>query len=137
MTKSDFTIRQGDVLLVKVDSLGEGHEKTKTEKGKYMLAYGEATGHSHHVYDTHGELYNCNDNICKIAKRYGVTDDRAVKHGLRIVVDNTKLLHGTAKKGFVEPTDPDHDAIELPVGDYLVIMPREYSDDDEFRQIAD
>lgn len=39
-------IRQGDVLLVRVSSLPEGAKK-QSEGNQIVLAYGEATGHSH------------------------------------------------------------------------------------------
>ena len=38
--------RQGDVLLVKVEAIGEG-KPIPRENGKIVLAYGEVTGHSH------------------------------------------------------------------------------------------
>ena len=36
--------RQGDILLVKVDRVPEGETKTVRD---YVIAYGEASGHSH------------------------------------------------------------------------------------------
>ena len=41
-------IRQGDVLLVKVDKLPRDAQE-KERANRIMLAYGEATGHSHVV----------------------------------------------------------------------------------------
>lgn len=127
--------RQGDVYLIKVDSLPKDvGVETAPIKGNHILAYGEATGHTHCIKAKDCELYEANDNIRATAKRYGITDERAVTHGLRIVVNNTQLLHGTPAKGF---TDPDHTPIELPIGDYIVLRPREYDDSEEFKVIAD
>lgn len=128
-------LRQGDVYLFRVED-GELPEANKAEKVKdlHVLAYGEATGHCHAIKEKECELYIANDNISKLATKYGILDERAVTHGLRIVVDNTKLLHGTPSRGF---SDPDHTPIDLPKGDYIVLRPCEYSDDEEFRVIAD
>lgn len=128
-------IRQGDVFLFRVQN-GELPEMQKAEpvKDLHVLAYGESTGHCHALKMDDCELYVANDNAQKLATKYGVKDVRAVTHGLRIVVDNTKLLHGTPSKGF---SDPDHTPIDLPKGDYIVLRPCEYSDSDEFRVIAD
>jgi hypothetical protein len=128
-------IRQGDVFLFRVAD-GELPEaiNDKPVKGLHVLAYGESTGHCHAIKVDDSELYLANDNTRKLATKYGVMDIRAVTHGLRIVVDNTKLLHGTPSRGF---TDPDHTPINLPKGDYIVLRPCEYSDSEEFRVIAD
>lgn len=129
----DYQIRQGDVYLFRVDSLPKA-DKCKPIGKNHVLAYGEATGHCHAIRKEDCELYAINDNIRALAKKYGVTDERAITHGLRIVVDNAKLLHGTPSRGF---TDPDHDPIDIPCGDYIVLRPREYSDEEEFKVIAD
>jgi hypothetical protein len=46
--------RQGDVLLVRVDSLPEGAVK---QEGPVILAYGEATGHEHRIDTPGATLY--------------------------------------------------------------------------------
>lgn len=126
-------IRQGDVLIISIDKLPVS-EKLKPMGNNYILAYGEATGHCHAFNKDECELYPVNDNILKIAEKAGIKDLRAVTHGLRIIVDNATLKHGTPEKMF---SDPDHTDIKLPLGDYLVIRPREYSDEEEFKVIAD
>ena len=128
-------IRQGDVYVLRIaDGELPNGEQAKPIGKNHVLAYGEATGHCHALPKDDCELYSSNVNICKTAKKYGVKEDLAVTHGLRIVVDNTKLLHGTPSRGF---TDPDHTPIDLPKGDYIVLRPREYSDEEEFKIIAD
>jgi len=134
MKKDLYQIRQGDVYLFQVDRLPEGLEPQKPVGKNHVLAYGEATGHCHAIKKEDCELFTANDNLCALARKYGVKDDRAVTHGLRIVVDNTQLLHGSPSRGF---SDPDHTPIDIPVGDYIVLRPREYSDEEEFRVIAD
>lgn len=131
---NNLQYRQGDVYLFKVDSLPNDINLAKAVGKNHVLAWGESTGHAHCIAATDCELYEANDNIRALAKKYGVTDERAVTHGLRIVVDNTQLLHGTPARGF---SDPDHTPIDLPCGDYIVLRPREYSDDQEFLAVAD
>jgi hypothetical protein len=130
----NLQFRQGDVYLFQVEKLPKNIETVKPVGKNHVLAYGEATGHCHAIHKEDCELFAANDDIRQLAKKYGVNDERAVTHGLRIVVDNTKLLHGTPSRGF---TDPDHTPIDLPIGDYIVLRPREYSDEDEFKVIAD
>lgn len=134
--KSELQIRQGDVLLIKVDKLPKA-TKCKKVGNNHILAYGEASGHAHAIRHDHCELFAVNEEMLEIGKKYGINDNRAVTHGLRIVVDNTVLLHGTPTKDFRAPSDPDHTPINMPAGDYLVIRPREYSDDEEFKVVAD
>lgn len=44
-------IRQGDVLLVPVDSIPEGAKVKPRDKGRVVIAYGEVTGHLHQIAD--------------------------------------------------------------------------------------
>lgn len=131
--KNNYSVRQGDVYIFQVDKLPESNMVTPVGEN-HVLAYGEATGHCHAIRKEDCELFEANDNIKALAKKYGVVDERAITYGLRIVVNNVKLLHGTPSKAF---SDADHMPIELPIGDYIVLRPREYDDSDEFRAIAD
>lgn len=45
--------RQGDILLIQVEALPE---TATLEDGACILAYGEATGHSHQVHE-HGQIF--------------------------------------------------------------------------------
>lgn len=128
-------IRQGDVYLFRIAD-GELPKGTleKAVNGENVLAYGEASGHQHSFKATDTELYSGSEKLCALAKKYGVQEKLSVTHGLRIVVNNTSLRHGTPARGFV---DLDHDTIPFSKGDYIVLRPAEYSDDDEFKAIAD
>lgn len=132
--RKDLQIRQGDVYIFQVDNLPEAEQAEPIPGNLHALAYGEATGHAHCIAADDCELYPANDNIRALAKKYGVTDERAVTHGLRIISNKAMLKHGTPATGFA---DPDHTPIELPKGDYIVLRPREYDDSEEFRAIAD
>jgi hypothetical protein len=99
-------MRQGDILLVKVSRL----PKTATpEPGdRCVLAYGEATGHSHEVVK-HGRIFvDLNDH----GRRYlQVERDTALQH----------LQHGRSVEF------PDHD--DIPLEERMVheiIRQREY-----------
>jgi hypothetical protein len=128
-------IRQGDVYLFQISGKLPKDAAVVAPVGEnHVLAYGEATGHCHAILAEDCELYEANEKIIALAKKFGVTEGKAVTHGLRIVVNNTKLLHGTPSRGF---TDPDHTPIGLRTGDYIVLRPREYSDEEEFKIIAD
>lgn len=134
MNKDLLQIRQGDVYLFQICEEIPTAKKAKPVGKNHVLAYGEATGHCHAIDKNDCELFEANDNIRALAKKYGITDERAITHGLRIVVDNTKLMHGTPSRLF---SDPDHTPIDLQQGNYIVLRPREYDDSDEFKVIAD
>lgn len=129
--------RQGDVLLIPVKDLPEGLEKSRTDRGFNVLAYGEVTGHAHAVKAEESELYVANDNLRIHAVEYGVREPSSVTGALRVMNDDTPVWHGTPRHDRQEPGDPDHDAISLPAGDYLVILPREYRGENEFVRVAD
>jgi hypothetical protein len=48
MTKQ---IRQGDVLLERVEKIPKNTKKEQKDNGDVVLAYGEVTGHKHRVLD--------------------------------------------------------------------------------------
>lgn len=135
---TDFQVRQGDVYLFLLkDKLPIDLITVKPVGNNYILAYGESSGHAHAIRRDNCELYYANDNLIELAKKYGIFEPRAVTHALRIVSDNARLLHGTPTKDFTDPSDADHEPISLPIGDYIVLRPREYSDEEEFKVIAD
>jgi len=53
MKTTTLTIRQGDVALIQVAALPDGCKAVPLDKGRIVLAYGEATGHAHAIAD-HG-----------------------------------------------------------------------------------
>lgn len=132
-----FIARHGDVLIMQVDKLPDNLEIVKPIMGQNILAWGETTGHGHAVKSSDSIFYFANDNLIELGKNNGLSESRNIIGGLRVIVDNTKLWHGTPKKDSSEPSDPDHDTINLPAGDYIVCLPREYSDEDTFVRVAD
>lgn len=104
--------RQGDVLLIKVSALPEG--KSKKVNG-LVLAYGEATGHSHTVV--------------------------AEKINTAVLLEYADMKFGTIErylelKGKATLRHEEHAAIDLDPGIYKVVQQREYSPE-EIRNIID
>ena len=95
-------LRQGDVLLIPVDTIPDGTKTvSRDQRGRLVLAEGEITGHAHAIVDESCEL---------------VTADEAAELYL--------LVHGT------EPVDllhEEHATISVPPGQYERRILREYS----------
>ena len=103
-------LRQGDVLMVPVAKLPAKLESVKRERGRLILAHGEATGHAHAIKDKRAALFR----DPKLAALFmHVSGDTAVE-----------LEHD------------EHDTIEVPPGNYQVIRQREYSPE-AIRNVAD
>jgi hypothetical protein len=102
--------RQGDVLIVPVDSIPEATQPVAREQGRVVLAHGEVTGHHHSIVEEGVEL---------------VTAEEAAELYL--------LVHGTEP---VELTHQEHDTIRVEPGEYQVIRQVEYTPE-ELRQVAD
>ena len=100
---------QGDLLVERIEKVPAGFvEVAPDEHGRHVVASGEATGH-HHVLRTPG--------VCMLAKE-GISD-RCVTTG-----ELAQLLHDQGLEQYA-PT-LDHDPIDLPPGNYVVIRQREW-----------
>lgn len=99
--------RQGDVLLFKVEKRPElRHQITDG-----VLAYGEATGHSHKVVGDF-ELYWAE------LDGEGIFDEHMPHYAKMLNVKTSASL-----------THEEHKTIELPPGDYIVMTEAEYVPD--------
>ena len=89
--------RQGDVLLVRVDSLPKG-AKADAPSDSIVLAYGETTGHAHRIPGLDAVMYALNneDNFLEIKQPTALTHE-------------------------------EHDPIALAPGFYRVVRQREYT----------
>lgn len=108
-----FIARQGDVLLVLVDSLPEGAtEVPRDGAGRIVLALGEVTGHAHAVHETGAKLWSMPDN--EVERRFlEITEASALVH-------------------------EEHQEIHLEPGVYEVRRQREYvSADRPTRRVVD
>jgi hypothetical protein len=103
--------RQGDLLIVEVEAETESVHGTpvpRDERGRIILAEGEATGHAHAILDREAELWETT------SQRY-----------LRVLAE-----------GGVALTHEEHATITIPAGDWVVIRQREYVPEGE-QQVAD
>ncbi len=104
-------IRQGDVLLVPVDSIPKDAIEQPAKGNKLILALGEATGH-HHRFEFMDTSYNV-----KLFKTDG----------------GARYLHVTAP---VVVEHEEHAPAPVPVGKYLLPLQMEYQPQ-ELRRVAD
>lgn len=93
-------IQQGDILFVKIDNIPDEAKPIKPNKGRYVLAEGEATGHTHAV---------------KVAPKLKVLKD---KDGLYMKVDSkAPVVH------------EEHDTKEITKGDWWITRVNEWNYD--------
>lgn len=103
--------RQGDVYVQACACIPEGLTPIERENGRVVLAHGEVTGHAHALIDEHVKFYAANDNS---GRRF-------------MVIENSPatLLH------------EEHSPITFAPGTYEVFRQREWTDQNEPRQVAD
>lgn len=98
--------RQGDVFLLQVEQLPM-EAKKENRSDRIVLAYGEATGHTHSVSTLDAQLYNSQDQ------------DYLVVGGM------AQLVH------------EEHKTIALPAGVYKVVRQKEYEPDGGLHYVSD
>lgn len=117
-----FQVRQGDVFLERLpDGARTGLPLQKGET-RIVLAWGESTHHAHIVDRRQAELYDKPDTTA-------VGD--AVWERLLRVLDKGELQHDCPGQ-----SQPDHNPIPLPPGDYEVVQQVVYTPA-EIRNVAD
>jgi hypothetical protein len=89
--------QQGDVILLST-TIPETATKKTAKNNKYVLAEGEVTGHMHAIHDVNAcELFENNNDMY-----------------LRVLNESTTLTH------------EEHHKINIPTGDYIVRIVKEY-----------
>lgn len=111
-----FLAHQGDVLVMAA-AIPESAQPVETN-GTTVLAYGESTGHSHHIIG--GGITMFRDDGGAGGTYLRVTEPKSLEHG-----------------AIGRPGTADHDAISLVPQDYEVLRQVEWSDDQEPIQVAD
>lgn len=106
-----FMVRQGDVMVVAVDSIPTGAEPVALDAGRVVLAYGEVTGHAHAF-------------------------SRAASRSLSLRQDEKGLRYLDVGGGGATLRHEEHAPIEIPPGRYQVVRQREYTPE-AIRQVAD
>ena len=102
--------RQGDVLIVPVDSIPGTLDPLEREGDRIILAHGEMTGHAHAIKAESAALFR---------------DPKRMTVFLNVGADGAVALE-----------HDEHDTIHLPPGKYQVIRQREYSPE-KIRNVAD
>jgi len=93
--------RQGDVLIVPIKAMPKNVEAVQREKGKAVVAHGEATGHVHAVEDVRAALFS---------------DPRTTEVFMLVAGDAPVALE-----------HEEHNPINVPPGTYQVLRQREYA----------
>ena len=106
---SVFMIRQGDVFIRSAKIPATAIKRDNKETGRLVLAYGEVTGHAHAISTLDFEV-----------EAYEV----AGKTYLRVQGEPATLKH------------EEHAHLQIPVGDYEVVIQREYTPE-AIRNVAD
>jgi len=107
--------RQGDVYIIPVteDNAPELEKDTvPRDRGRVVLAYGEATGHAHAIHNPTAQYF-------PIVGKPKEDDDRLLK-----IVQTSDLVH------------EEHSTVAIPPGLYIVRRQREYHPE-EIRTVAD
>lgn len=103
--------RQGDVFVRRIQSIPAEARPSQRDQNRVILAYGEVTGHAHQI----------------------ATPD-AVGAVLLTVAESATFLRLSKKAQLVHE---EHAAIDLPAGEYEVILQREFVDDMDPIRVAD
>lgn len=96
-----FIVRQGDVLLRKVDAIPADAKPKSRDNGRVILAYGEVTGHAHQI-----------------------ADPDTAGAALLTVAESATFLRLAKKAQLIHE---EHASIDLAPGAYEVIHQREYA----------
>lgn len=110
MKNQRLPLRQGDVLLVPVDSIPKGAKKQPPQGRKVILALGEATGHHHRF-----EFMDTSHNV----KLYVADGGARYVHVTKV----SALMH------------EEHDAATVPAGKYLLPVQTEYTPSELIRVV--
>lgn len=102
--------RQGDVLVVPVESIPKKLERIDREGGRVVLAHGEVTGHAHAIRDSRAALFR-DPKLAAIFLTVGGGASVDLEHD-------------------------EHSTVALRPGNYRVIRQREYSPE-AIRNVAD
>ena len=113
--------RQGDVLITAVASVPPGAERLAATAGRFVLAAGEATGHSHSVLEAPPQDVG-------LLVGTGTCRDVTLEEGVRALRAPTWTVSAYEKDGVmylvtagvVEVTHQEHSTILLPPGTYQV-----------------
>lgn len=121
--------RQGDVLVIMVDSLPNNVTAKPRDNGRVVLAYGEVTGHAHAITEKKVIHYDAADAV-------SAAEALLASVGMRrqLTAENAPTFLELATEAPLQ--HEEHGTIKLPAGKAVVIRQREYSPT-ELRSVAD
>ena len=108
--KHKLILRQGDVLVVAVDSIPDNATEIKRNALGVVLAEGEVTGHAHRIPSRHATLYRSESDA-----RF-----------LRVMGPAPVALN-----------HEEHSTVKIPPGSYQIRIHQEYQPGELPRQVAD
>lgn len=134
-------VRQGDVLLHRIDAIPATAKKDKAVKNRPpIIAYGEVTGHAHGLYGRAAMFRDdaLASSVTVDGKALGRVFSAAALETATLVraEAGTMLGHGTPTSDATLPQDPDHSPIPVE-GDYVAIRQREFPRHELARMVAD
>jgi hypothetical protein len=129
MRKIPTQFRQGDVLIVMVDSLPKGAVAKPRDNGRVVLAYGEVTGHCHAITERKCVHYDAPDAVSAAEALLA-----SVGMKRQLTAENAPTFLELAVEAPLQ--HEEHGTIKLPVGTAVVIRQREYSPT-ELRSVVD
>ena len=109
MEQNNFQIRQGDVMVERIEELPSDAVPVETKEKRVVLAYGEVTGHCHQIKSG--------------AKEFNFSGDKFGKRLLKISNKPVNIDH------------EEHSTIQIPKGTYRIIQQMEYQQ--EIRPVFD
>lgn len=113
--RADF--RQGDVVLIKVDSVPKGLIATKRDKiGRIVLAHGEKSGHGHAIRDR---------GVCGFRMAGTEPDPTGVSGGVDYI--EVGGSGATMNHEYASGQMAEHEAVALAPGLYRVALQQEYT----------
>lgn len=117
--------RQGDVMLVEVDTIPDG--LAKRDEGAVILAFGEHTGHHHRFQEGSG--------VCGFYKEGA--EDHTIGGGTAVVGQPTNVVYLSVPTEGADLVHEEHDSISVEGGDYEVRRQREFVEEGLERQVVD
>ena len=121
-------VRQGDVLLIPVQSIPDGCKDVPLENGRIVLMHGEATGHAHAISDFVDMDARSHRTTAKII------DMAKARARLLAAPDGNRYLE---VKRPVNLKHEEHSPIGLPPGLYQIPVQVEWTTERMVRQVAD
>lgn len=115
--------RQGDVLIVPISAVPANLRNDRP--AKVILAYGEVTGHHHHIK---------NKNVTAFYKEDG---GEPISGGPMLRGTATNIDYITVGLGGADLDHEEHDTIHIVPGDYKITRQREFDALEGVRRVAD